>query len=89
MEYNIDEIVKNMDFLSGKLVDLGNGLMLTNKEIEVLDRYNINYKNCSNLKEVLSKIEEVFYDEDGADLEELDIVSETIAERDYYQNTNK
>ena len=36
MEYNIDEIVKNMDFVSGKLVDLGNGLMLTNKEIEVL-----------------------------------------------------
>lgn len=89
MEYNIDELVKNIDFLSGKLVDLGNGLMLTNKEIEVLDRYNINYKSCSNLKEVLNRIEEVFYDEDGSDLEELDIVSETIAERDYYQNTNK
>lgn len=88
MEYNIDEIVKNMDFVSGKLVDLGNGLMLTNKEIEVLDRYNINYKSCCNLKEVLSKIEEVFYEEDS-DLEDLDIVSETIAERDYYQNTNK
>lgn len=88
MEYNIDEIVKNMDFVSGKLVDLGNGLMLTNKEIEVLDRYNINYKCCCNLKEVLSLIEEVFYEEDS-DLEDLDIVSETIAERDYYQNTNK
>ena len=88
MEYNIDEIVKNIDFLSGKLVDLGNGLMLTNKEIEVLDRYNIDYKSCSNLKEVLSRIEEVFY-EDDSDLEDLDIVSESIAERDYYQNTNK
>ena len=88
MEYNIDEIVKNIDFLSGKLVDLGNGLMLTNKEIEVLDRYNINYKSCSNLKGVLSRIEEVFY-EDDSDLEDLDIVSESIAERDYYQNTNK
>ena len=88
MEYNIDEIVNNMDFVSGKLVELGNGLMLTNKEIEVLDRYNINYKNCCNLKEVLSKIEEIFYEEDS-DLEDLDIVSETIAERDYYQNTNK
>ena len=88
MEYNIDAIVKNMDFVSGKLVDFGNGLMLTNKEIEVLDRYNINYKGCSTLKEVLSKIEEVFYEEDS-DLEDLDIVSETIAERDYYQNTNK
>ncbi len=88
MEYDIDKLVSNMDFFSGKLVDVGNGLMLTNKEIEVLDRYNIDYKSCSNLKEVLSKIEEVFY-EDSDDLEELDVVSETIAERDYYQNTNK
>ena len=40
------------------------------------------------MKEVLSRIEEVFY-EDDSDLEDLDIVSESIAERDYYQNTNK
>lgn len=89
MEYDIDELVNDIDFLSFQLVDIGNGLMLTNKEIEVLNRYKINYKSCNNLKEVLCQIEEVFYDDYDGDLEDLDGVSATIAERDYYQNTNK
>ncbi len=88
MEYNISELVSNLDFISNELVNCGNNLMLTNKEIEVLNRYNIDYKSCINLKEVLRKIEDVFYDEDG-DLEDLDNISLSIAERDYYQNTNK
>ena len=82
MEYNIDEIVSNLDFKSLELVNLENGLSLTNYEIEVLNRYDIDYKNCSSLKEIL------YYD-DVADYEELDSVSSSIAERDYYQNTNK
>lgn len=89
MEYDIEKLVSNLDFVSGKLVDVGNGLMLTNKEIDVLNRYSIDYKTCANLKEILRKIEEVFYEDDGDSLEDLDVVSETIAERDYYQNTNK
>jgi len=88
MEYDVENLVKEIDFSSNKFVDCGNGLMLTNREIDVLERYDIPYKSCSNLKEVLSFIEEVFnnsYD----DLDDLDIVSASIAERDYYQNTNK
>ena len=89
MEYNIDEIVSNLDFKSLELVNLENGLSLTNYEIEVLNRYDIDYKNCSCLKEILYLIEDVFNYDDVADYEELDSVSSSIAERDYYQNTNK
>lgn len=89
MEYNIDEIVSNLDFKSLELVNLENGLSLTNYEIEVLNRYDIDYKNCSGLKEILYLIEDVFNYDDVADYEELDSVSSSIAERDYYQNTNK
>ena len=53
MEYNINEIVSNLDFKSLELVNLENGLSLTNYEIEVLNRYDIDYKNCSSLKEIL------------------------------------
>ena len=89
MEYDIDEIVSNLDFKSLELVSLGNGLSLTNYELEVLNRYNIDYNNCSSLKEILYLIEDVFSCDDKADYEELDSVSSSIAERDYYQNTNK
>lgn len=89
MEYNIDEIVSNLDFKSLELVNLENGLSLTNYEIEVLNRYDIDYKNCSSLKEILYLIEDVFNYDDVADYEGLDSVSSSIAERDYYQNTNK
>ena len=89
MEYDIEKIVSNMDFKSLELVNLNNGLSLTNNEIMILDRYGIDYKQCSSLKEVLSLIEEVFTYGEFDDFEELDGVSQTIAERDYYQNTNK
>lgn len=86
-DYNIEEIVSSIDFSSNKLNEV-NGFMLTNREIEILDRYKINYKNCNSLKEVLFEIEEILIDMDIVD-EDLDYISSTISERDYYQNTNK
>ena len=62
--------------------------MLTNREITVLEQYKINYKSCSSLKEILFEIEDILNDMDIVD-EELDYISSTISERDYYQNTNK
>ena len=85
-DIDILKLVGEMDFSSNKLVNIGNGLMLTNREIEVLDRWKINYKNCSSLKEIIYLIEDVIEDDDS---EELDSISMSISERDYYQNTNK
>ena len=87
-EYNIEELVNKIDFNSGKFNDIGNGILLTNKEIEVLDRYNIPYKNCNSLKDIIFEIESIIADMDVVD-EELEYISDTISERDYYQNTNK
>lgn len=86
MEYDVDELVSNLDFTSGKFNNI-NGIMLTNKEIEILDRYDINYKSCGNLKEIIFEIEEVIPDLD--DPEELEYLSSMLAERDYYQNSAK
>ena len=72
----VAEIEKDLNNL---LVDVGK-IMLNAKEIEVLERYNINYKNVLTLKELLFKIEEVL---------SLEEISTSISERDYYQNTNK
>jgi len=86
-EYNIDKIVSEIDFSANEFRNV-NGFNLTNREIEVLDRYKINYKKCNCLKEILFEVEEILNDMEIVD-EELDYISATISERDYYQNTNK
>lgn len=87
-EYDIDSLVGEMDFTSDQLVDVGKGMFLTNREIEVLKQYQVPYQQCNSLKEILFEIEEVMQDMDIVD-EDLDAISGSIAERDYYQNTNK
>ena len=87
-EYDIDSLVGEMDFTSNQLVDVGKGMFLTNREIEVLKQYQVPYQQCNSLKEILFEIEDVMQDMDIVD-EDLDSVSGSIAERDYYQNTNK
>ena len=87
-DYNIDELVNTIDFNKGKFNDIGNGILLNNKEIEVLDRYNIPYKNCTSLKDIIFEIESIINELDIMD-EDLEEISMSISERDYYQNTNK
>jgi len=62
-----------------------NGLILSNKEIEVLDRYNIDYKSCSSMKDLLFLIDEELDIEENSELEEISI---SISDRDYYMNNN-
>ena len=86
-EFDIDKLVGEMNFSLNEFKNI-NGLMLTNKEIIVLDKYKINYKNCNSLKEIIYEVEDILNDIDIID-EELDLVAMTISERDYYQNSNK
>ena len=88
-EYDIDSLVNNIDFKSGEFVTCSNGLMLTNREIEVLKRYNIDYLKCNNLKEIIYLIEEIIEEDDSNDYDDLEDISASISERDYYVNTNK
>lgn len=85
MEYDIDSIIEDLDFKSNSINDI-NGLLLTNKEIEILERYDIDYKSCSSLKDIIYIIEDILSEEE---IEELDLISQSISERDYYLNTNK
>ncbi len=86
MDDYIKEVSDNLD-LSDKYVSINNFLLKKN-EMEVLDRYDIDYRNCSSLKEVIYLIDEVFQNsyDDILDLEEVSI---SISDRDYYVNSNK
>lgn len=86
MDYSIDDVVQNMNFSDYQFQTLKSGLMLTNWEISVLDQYHVPYQKCHSLKEILFEIESIISTIDNC--EELDSVSISISERDYYQNTN-
>lgn len=88
-DYNIEELIGAIDFEKNKLHKTKYDIFLTTYEIDILNKYHIPYDTCTNAKQILQRIESIILDLDKEDQEELDQVSMTIAERDYYQNTNK
>lgn len=80
MNEEIDQIIKN-----NTINYIGN-LVLNNHEISILDRYNINYKNCSDMKELMFILEEYLNDIESDEIEDILM---SISERDYYKNSNK
>lgn len=63
-----------------------NGLLLSDYQVDVLNRNGINYKNFSNIKDLMFEIENMLDEEFN---EELDIISSQLAEYIYYKDFNK
>ena len=85
-DYNLNDLLNNIDFESNRLVNINNKLYLTNYQIEILNKYNIDYKSLGNLSSIIYVAEEILEEDDYEDLDE--IIRE-LAERNYYENTNK
>ena len=77
---NIDNIIED-----NKINKINDNLYLTNKDIKILKKYNIDYLS-STLEELLFKIEMILNEEH---IDELENVSLSISEFNYYHNTNK
>lgn len=87
MEEDIKNILKNIDFKNNKLIKVNNNLYLTNNQIDILKRYNINYETSVSLRDLMIKIEDILdYEEEISELSEL---LDKLAERQYYENTKK
>ena len=80
MEYNFD--IENT-----KLNKINNNIYLSNNQIDVLKRYNIDYLKYKDISELIFEIETIlnsgFY---NPELEELSL---SLSELNYYNNTNK
>lgn len=66
-----------------------NGLLLTDNQVKVLERYNIDPGKCGSTSELLYMIDEAI---DGLDEEEyadLNHIAEVLDERRYYEEINK
>lgn len=64
-----------------------NDIYLNEKQIDILNKYQINYKKYNQLSELIFDIEQYLYSNNN--LDDLEWVSENLAEFNYYHNTNK
>ena len=63
-----------------------NGLMLSDNDIEILERNGINYLEATNLENLIFMIEEALSEEEN---EELDSLNIKLGEYNYYNYTEK
>lgn len=84
IEEYVDTIIKD-----NKLKKVNN-IYLSKRQIDILDKYKIEYKNITNIKELIFNVEnyinENFQYEELSDLESL---SQELSEFNYYYNTRK
>lgn len=80
---NIEE-----DFNKRSLKQRKNGIYLSDEQINILEKYNINYLNYNNINELIFYIED-YLNNSYMKLEDLESVSEALSNFNYYNNTNK
>ena len=81
---NSDEIVSSDKHFMKK----HNNIYISDEQIEILNKYNINIDNYKNISELIYDIEECL-NNSYYELDDLDWVSQTLSEYNYYNNTNK
>ena len=86
-DYDINSLLDDLDIENNLHTYVVNDIYLSNKQINVLKRNNINYKKYTNLSTLIYDIEE--YLNDGNDDLELENLLDELAEFNYYMNTKK
>lgn len=90
MDFNINDLINEIDFESNSLEKINDNLYLSKNEMEILKKYNIDYINVNSMNELIYRIEDILnYEFDNPDYIDLELVSQNLSERNYYINTNK
>lgn len=84
---DIEKLVKDVYEDKSFIKNRGNGIYLSDNDIEVLKRYDIDYSKYNSLNNLIFDIEEILNYE--VDIDDLDDVSRRLSELNYYNNTNK
>ena len=96
MSYNIywSDKMDNIDYDSlipdiekTKLKKIKNDIYLSDAWIEILERYDIDYRKYNSVSALIFDIEEIL--NIGVEANELEELSRDIQEFNYYNNTNK
>lgn len=85
-EVSIEELVNDIKPRDNMIKDCGNGIYLSDFQIEVLKQYGFSYQKYPDAKSLIFDIEEYLNENYEEDLENV-VVS--LSEFNYYHNTNK
>ena len=75
------------DIEKTKLKKIKNDIYLSDAWIEILERYDIDYRKYNSVSALIFDIEEIL--NSGVEANELEELSRDIQEFNYYNNTNK
>lgn len=82
----IESLLNDINIDQYKTQKVNDYITLTNYQIEVLKRFDIDPSFYTKLKDIIYVAEEIY--EETLD-EDLNIVLDELSERNYYENTNK
>ena len=83
-EFDIESLVNDIDFEKNYISNINNEIILTKREVEILDSLDINYKAYTSMSSLINALDE--YVDDDPELEEI---LKDMSDRNYYVNTNK
>ena len=88
LDKGFEDYIKSIDVTTSFLKKRNNGILLSDEEINILNRYQIDYQNCVNTEELVFKIEEYLNDE-VIEADDLEHLSNRLSEFRYYYETKK
>lgn len=84
MPRKMDNYIIDLDSFMN--IDNGNGILLSKYEIELLIKYDIDYRNYSNIESLLKEIDDVL---ENDYIEELEDIVIKLEEQHYYKDIKK
>lgn len=83
-EYDIDSLIKDINFEENSIAYIKNDIVLTQKEIDIFKDIDFNYESYSNMSSLVMALNDIA--DDDPDIEEI---LKDISDRNYYMNVNK
>lgn len=85
-EFNLDDL----EIMGGqnKFLKKHNNIYISDEQIDILKKYDINIDKYKEVSELIYDIE-AYLNDSYESLPDLEWVSETLSEYNYYNNTNK
>jgi len=83
-EFDIESLVKDINFEENSIAYIKNDIILTQKEVDALKELDFNYESFTSMSSLLMALDDVV--DDDPDLEEI---FKDMSDRNYYMNVNK
>ena len=83
-DFDIESLVNDIDFEKNSISYINGEIVLTNREVELLESLDINYQGYTSMSSLINAVDEVCDDDP-----EIEEILKDMQDRNYYLNTNK